>query len=240
MKQTGELEYYIKNKAEFMKDFNKFLKLGKTVLKKHFSDSQIEQILATSKLQYESLIYKLPYIGGHKNSGTKKLIMSAWVLAIVRSLEGEGAETEKIGRIIYELFDIYIKSTPGSMNKIVGKIMLSRFGMKILKEKYKQNSYSHFPCGWANEYVECDGSEHDFGLDVTKCGICTFYKNQGAEKFTRYLCLGDYLVFKAQGIGFSRTQTLGNGGTKCDFRFKKGGCSPSGWPPEALREWSRE
>jgi len=26
---------------------------------------------------------------------------------------------------------------------------------------------------------------------------------------------------------------------KCDFRFKKGGETASGWPPEGLEEWKR-
>ena len=44
-------------------------------------------------------------------------------------------------------------------------------------------------------------------------------------------------MFQALGIGLTRTQTIGNGAQKCDFRFKKGGKTPKGWPPEKLKEW---
>ncbi|MGD8782753.1 MAG: hypothetical protein PVH88_27830 [Ignavibacteria bacterium] len=38
-------------------------------------------------------------------------------------------------------------------------------------------------------------------------------------------------------MGFSRTQTIGNGAPICDFRFKKNVQTADGWPPENLPEW---
>ena len=44
-------------------------------------------------------------------------------------------------------------------------------------------------------------------------------------------------IRQALGIGFSRTQSIGSGGHKCDARFKRGGETANGWPPEELAEW---
>ncbi len=44
-------------------------------------------------------------------------------------------------------------------------------------------------------------------------------------------------MYKSLGVGFIRTQTIGNGDPICDFRFKKNIETISGWPPEELEEW---
>ncbi len=44
-------------------------------------------------------------------------------------------------------------------------------------------------------------------------------------------------MFKSYNMGFTRTQTIGNGDPICDFRFSKNAQSLNGWPPENLPEW---
>jgi hypothetical protein len=58
-----------------------------------------------------------------------------------------------------------------------------------------------------------------------------FLHSQGADELAPYPCLLDYALFGALGIELRRTQTLAEGGERCDFRFKKGGEAPAGWPP---------
>ena len=37
--------------------------------------------------------------------------------------------------------------------------------------------------------------------------------------------------------GMKITQTIGNGASRCDFRFIKGYQTPIGWPPDDLEEF---
>lgn len=80
-------------------------------------------------------------------------------------------------------------------------------------------------------HVEGDGQTFDWGADYIECGIVKFIHSQGADELTPWLCRVDYATFGALGIGFKRTMTLAEGYEKCDFRFKKGFETPSGWPP---------
>jgi hypothetical protein len=60
------------------------------------------------------------------------------------------------------------------------------------------------------------------------------------EEFVPYLCLCDWAYWKAAGLEVKRTETLANGGKKCDYRYIK--CNSeettSGWPPETMPEWT--
>lgn len=94
-----------------------------------------------------------------------------------------------------------------------------------------------YPGDWVADYLEGDGGEFDYGLDITECGICKFYHQQGADELAPYLCLSDYVLSDALGRGLVRCQTLAEGDPVCDFRFKRGRetyVEPlrDGWPPK--------
>ena len=236
---TGK-NYYINRKSKLIKGFDKVLKQVKIVLRGYFGKSPTDQIVAKSRYEYESIIPDLPYIGGRKNSSTFNLIGGAQILAIIRPLEEKGLEIRQIGKIVYEIFEEYFESKPRIIRWLAGKFMTSRLAVTKMRKKAVESQPRQYSGNWVSEFVEGDGKSFDFGLNVIECGICKFYKERGAEKYIPYLCLGDYPMFRSFGIGLIRTQTIGNGASLCNFRFKKGGKTPQGWPPENLEEFNRE
>jgi len=47
-------------------------------------------------------------------------------------------------------------------------------------------------------------------------------KKHAGEEFAPYICMSDIALSEAMGWGLIRTQTLADGCSHCDFRFKKG------------------
>ena len=94
------------------------------------------------------------------------------------------------------------------------------------------------PENWDMEFVEGDGEEFDWGVDFKDCAVRKFYMKHGGEELLPYVCMSDYAPFHVlKNVEFTRTQTLSSGGDYCDFRFKKGGSTPKGWPPEDLPDF---
>ncbi len=240
MTTDADKHCYVNIKPKLMKDFDKMLKFTRQVLGQHFDKPQIDKLLDESRREYAALIPQLPYIGGKKNSGTANLVGGAWSLAIIWTLERAGLTTRAIGKVIYESMELFFESRPCFVRWLMGKLMISKFFVKKKKKQIKDAPFRHYPGGWVGEFVESDGENFDLGLDYIECGICKFYKEQEAEKYIPYLCLGDYPMFRSLGIGFTRTQTIGNGAPLCDFRFKKGGTTPRGWPPDNLEEFKAQ
>jgi hypothetical protein len=88
-------------------------------------------------------------------------------------------------------------------------------------------------------FVEGDGEAFDYGLDVTECGICKFYRAHGAGGLAPYMCLSDYVVSRAFGRGLVRYKTIAEGAEVCDFRYKQGRETfvyplRDGWPPKFI------
>jgi hypothetical protein len=70
--------------------------------------------------------------------------------------------------------------------------------------------------------VEGDGHAFRWGIDYTECGIVKYLRREGAAELAPFLCWLDYPVFAALHVRLVRTETLAQGGQRCDFRFSRG------------------
>ena len=68
-----------------------------------------------------------------------------------------------------------------------------------------------------------DGIAFDHGVDYLRCGNLELARKVGADAFAPYVCLSDIALSEGLGWGLIRTQTLADGCSHCDFRFKRGG-----------------
>ena len=236
MPTEEEKNYYIKKMPRMMEQFDEYSKLARDVLVKYFDDSKADELIVKARKEYSKLLPMLPFIGGTQNVMLIYLITSATMLAIFRVLEEEGLKLTEIGKISYDLFEhqSMIETKEGA-----GDLVFQEGYLNILKHVAKESQLRRYPGDWVLEFVESDGT-FDYGYDITECGICTFFKEQGAERFVPFICLADYATARASGYGFKRTQTIANGAPVCDFRFIKGGDTPRGWPPDKLEEYKKK
>jgi hypothetical protein len=232
-------EYYTKVKPKLMKDFDRFFKAARPALAAHFNDEELDEIEARARAGFEAVIPKLPYIGGKKNSGTSNLTGCAALLAIVRAAEPGGLSLRDTGYVIYQTFENFINSRPAFILKLGGRMMGTRMFVRMMQKRAEVSQQRLYPGNFVNRFIIGDGTDFDFEQDVEECAVKKYIVSQGAEKYLPYFCLGDYPMFRAFGVGFSRTQTLAGGGSCCDFRFKTGGETGPGWPPENLSEWKK-
>jgi hypothetical protein len=94
--------------------------------------------------------------------------------------------------------------------KNVGKIMASAFA-----------SYARDD---ALDYAIIEQSEDAFGFDVTGCRYAEFYKELGEPELGFLLvCSADFDTAEGFGrdIQLTRTQTIMQGASHCDFRYKR-------------------
>jgi len=229
--------YYLNMKPKLLKDFDKASKVIGKVLEQRFDESTTTQLMVSIRNEYESLIPRLPYIGGKSNINNSGFIESAWVLAMIRSLEKKGLSVHDIGEILYCFSEAWVEFMPRIKKWLTGKMFFSIMIRRRLRKQAQKSQLRTYPDDWVFEYVEGDGETFDFGLDYTECAICKFYREQDAEKYLPFICLGDYPMFRAFGVGMKRTQTIGNGAESCDIRFKRNETTDKGWPPEGLEEF---
>lgn len=75
---------------------------------------------------------------------------------------------------------------------------------------------------WVVEFVEADEG-FTYGVNYHRCAIFELAKRHGAAAFAPYICQSDIVGSEAFGWGLVRKETLAQGGSRCDFRFRQNG-----------------
>jgi hypothetical protein len=185
--------------------------------------------------QYEVLAPEAPYIGGEENAFTEWLTYGAYYLAVYRVLQAEGQTVEQVGKVIYDTF-VAMADYPKWLIRLVGRFRYNRAYVDTLRAAAAQTQARRYAGDWVATFVEGDGEAFDYGIDIAECGICKFYRAQGAEELAPYMCLSDFVVSDAFDRGLVRYKTLAEGAEVCDFRYKQGRATyvhplREGWPP---------
>ncbi len=94
--------------------------------------------------------------------------------------------------------------------------------MRALSRWLSKRSHAAPVGGWVFSFVEGEPGVFDYGVDYERCAIREMAIANGAGDFAPYICLADVPGSEEFGWGLARTETLAQGGRRCDFRFKKG------------------
>jgi len=212
----------------------------KKVLVTRFGKGRTNSLMKDIRQEYEALAPEMPYIGGEENLFTEWLIYGVYYLAVYRVLKAQGHGVEEAGKVIFDTFQA-MADYPKWLLHVVGSLKYNEKYISQLKNAAAKTQERRYPGDWVATFVESNGTGFDYGIDITECGICKFYRSQGAEELAPYLCLSDYVVSDAFDRGLVRYKTLAEGAEVCDFRFKKGRetfVNPlrEGWPPQFLNK----
>jgi hypothetical protein len=233
-KQAGH-PYYLENRQKLLAEHRKMAKAGQAFAAERYGDSFANILLPESLVEFEKLIPELPYIGGKHNPLTGNLVSSAGALAVYRVMQRHGKRVDETGELLYRLMEAWIRRYPRFVRHLMGRYYLSRFSQRQSKKRSALSQQRRYPANWVRIHVDGDGQTFEWGVDYLECGIVKFLRSQDADELAPYLCQLDYALYGALGIALTRTKTLADGDEKCDFRFKWGTETPSGWPPPWLK-----
>lgn len=182
------------------------------------SRDEIRKLKEEAWEAFVELLPEIPYIGGEENPLTRNLLGSAYEMGYYALMEKRG-------------FSLGVASTVG--RKALGeftRLLIARFGLGAMRNSV-MNTGEILPRGsrrkedfqgnWVMERVEpSPGDGFDAGVDCTSCPVADLFTKFGREGYLPYICADDYAVFREMGIALQRTQTIGNGAPRCDFRLR--------------------
>ena len=230
---------YLPRKARLLKDFDKSLPVVKQVLILRYGEVETESLIQDSRQKYEKLLPKIPYIGERNPMFTFFLLPASRVLAVYQTLLEQGETEERSGQLIYEIGEAEIQAVPGWMRFSIRRLWFSRWFTQRLQKRAKTSLERNYPGDYVFEYIEGNDQDFDYGIDYLECASCKFFEEQGVPELSPYFCAKDKIASEFFGWGLSRSQTLAEGGERCDFRFKKGGKTNLIIPP-SLRQTSTD
>lgn len=224
-------EYYLARKTEFMEqDYGPRAGGWKLFLVQSYGQEFAEAVIKEARQRFEEFIPSIPYIGGDESAlFTHQIIRDAEYLTFCLVMKSRGKTPQEAGKIMYDALDVYIKQLP----QIPGNELTPEFRDELIAQA-KKSQERRYPDDWVWQYVEGDGVEFDYGKDYTECGAQKLYHAHNADEFLPYLCYLDFVTDRRQDWGFTRTETLAEGYSRCNGRQKKGWVTEKGWPPPFL------
>lgn len=142
------------------------------------------------------------------------LYTGCYVLSVYKACEGKMPEAD-FRDLVTALCHC------NAMEKAHQKI--SAFSAEQLQKKRKgaeSSVKSTAVMGWKYTFNYDEGTKF-YDLTYHQCGLCALGKQEGLEHLIRHLCLADYITLEMMGAKLTRTQTLAEGGSCCDFHVEK-------------------
>ncbi len=173
----------------------------------------------------------MPFIGGETNdNSTSQLLATAQSLALYRILILNGKIIQEIGQIVYDMFEAWLQSSPQIVVSIYGYFKFHVGWDEKIKRYAAMSQNRKYPMDFVYTFIEGDGKNFDYGVNMTECAIQKFLKNQNAEELVPYMCALDYPLSERFNRGLIRTKTLVESNV-CDFRYKKDRKTQMNLPP---------
>ena len=205
------------------------------ILTRHYGQTKGELLYQEIERELETTLAQLPDIGTpDDNKWADNMPPAALALATYRELVPEYATVEDVGLILYQTLQSVLSGVASLFMRVTFNEEAMIEKLKLLAARSQKRQYAE---DWVMTFVEGDGQDFTYGVDVTECAIQKYLTAQGAPELTRYLCLTDYLSSEAMGRGLVRYKTLAEGCAVCDFHYQKGRSSylyplRDGWPPK--------
>lgn len=214
------ITYYTDNQPKLLAQFKKKEKSFRTILEAEFP-VEAESILQEMREEFNSILPRLPYIGGEKNLLTENLVISAWFLSLYKALSKRGHGDDLIGDLCYRIAEDFVHKQPQWAAKLQGVLAGTGLFKNMYRKLSEKSQKREYPGDFVVQYVEGSCEHFDYGFDFTECGICKLFQAENASQFRKHMCRIDYLTTSFNGIELIRTGTIANGHEKCDFRFRK-------------------
>ena len=114
-----------------------------------------------------------------------------------------------------------VRRTLGEHFRKLGREAWQRYGARSAEDKMER-TWKGFAVGDALKYEVLKKSPDAFELNVTECQYARFYQELGEPELGfLFVCSQDDTFFEGyEGVRLRRTQTIMQGASHCDFRFR--------------------
>ncbi len=214
--------YYSSRKKKLLKDFDRICSLTIHPMTVRYGEDYSSTLLKDIRDEYKKLIPEIPFIKGMRSRFLNTfLIVTAQELAVYKAMQNYGKPPSEAWECRHQAIRLQIETVPKWKRWLLKRLMFSCFTKKVIAKRESANEKGLFG-DFEIKYLVGSGDDFDIGVNYHKCGNYNFAMKHGGATFAPYICMSDIALSDALEWGLIRTQTLADGCSYCDFRFKKG------------------
>lgn len=189
-------------------------------LRRHGDDAFADDVLAAQRREFDRLLGLAEDPGWFAPQMRMFTLSGAVYIALFLALSARGWSAQRVWEVCEAATRARFAATQGVERWLAGPGMLSGW-MQGLSRWLAQRSQQHALGGWVFSFVEHEPGQFEYGVDYSRCAIFELAQAAGAGEFAPYICLADIAGSEAFAWGLARSQTLAQGGPRCDFRFRR-------------------
>jgi len=218
---VGYYNLYLR-KNKLLKGFDRTALLMQSTMISRYGEPLASTLRREARWQYEQMIPEIPFIKGLRARVLNRfLLITAQELAVYKAMQRQGKSAAEAWELCHEALRLRVAQVPQWKRRLMSWLMFSWPVRKIIARRAARHERGHFGA-FELEYLACEGSDFDLGVNYHQCGNYNFALEHGGEAFAPFICMSDIALSDAMGWGLMRTQTFADGCEFCDFRMKKG------------------
>jgi hypothetical protein len=212
--------YYEARRDRLLRGFDRVARRAQPSIARYHGAEVAEGVIPDARAEFERLIPELPYIGGWRNVFTPIMVISGWMIALLRAMEARGASAEDAVRVCAEVSDGYLRGVPGFVLRLAGRIGFTRPLRALLESQARRSRARRYEADFVYS-VQQDGGD-GFALVFDECAVNKFLDAQGADELKPYCNFFDVSYSRLMGMGVDASETIGLGCETCSLRYKHG------------------
>lgn len=208
---------------KWLAEFDRSAALLHDNLAMRYGESDAAALVRGARERCEDILAVVSWVGERSAPAMNTFLgITAQELAVYQTIDARGGTPSEAWELCHEAIRLRMKHMPRWKRWLLNRILFSRLVRHVIRQRAK-NPEPLRAGGFETRSVVGDGVEFDHGVDYVRCGNLELARKVGADAFAPYLCMSDIALSDGLGWGLIRTQTLADGCSHCDFRFKQGG-----------------
>lgn len=205
-----------------LQEFDRTAQLLRSFLTERYGE-HADSLVRDARARYPRILAQAPWVKGRGAPVMNAFLrITALELSAYQAVQARGGDASEAWEVCHRALRIRLERVPRWKRWLMHRLLFSKLVRQIIKRR--EASEELVRAGdFETRSVVGDGAAFDIGVDYVRCGNLELARKVGAEAFAPYLCMSDIALSDAFGWGLIRTQTLADGCSHCDFRFKEGG-----------------
>jgi hypothetical protein len=212
-----------RERERLLADFDGLIRRVRPFVVERYGEASADALVRAARAKYEAIVPRVPHIPGVRARIFNQFLRgTAQEIAVYQAVSERGGTPAEAWEICHEGTRLTVAAVPRWKRWLLRRFMFSRLVHWIVKRRQARGETVRFG-EFEVRYLASDGTDFDIGVDYVRCGNLELARKLGAEPFAPYVCMSDVALSDGLGWGLIRTQTLADGCSHCDFRFKKNG-----------------
>jgi len=208
--------------ATVRRDFERSLAAVGPALDARYGPEHAALLRDDARTALARLAPRVPWIRGPRGVLLNTfLAITAQELAAYHAFRDRGYPREEAWAWCHRALIVRLDRVPAWRRRAVARLMGSAAIRGVVALRARGGG-THRIGGFEVRYHAGDGTNFDFGVDYLRCANLDFTLANDGAPFASYVCLSDLALSELFGWGLTRKETLADGCTRCDFRFRPG------------------